>query len=152
MCKGELIFSSVQWSTLTRIYGHWLCFSSNMHYILSQHMFRVRSNLHVPDFSKSTSKYLLFTKAVQLESMDLGALQQCIIFGCNVFFYYNYSELFNNVIFSKLTLQMYFWHFIFFCQSFFFLNYILGVFIKNNASKIGSSGLKSTRIKKNKSF
>ena len=35
--KGELLFSSVR--PLTLIYGHWLCFSSNMHHILAQHMF-----------------------------------------------------------------------------------------------------------------
>ena len=35
--KGELLFSSV--GPLTLIYGHWLCFSSNMHPISAQHMF-----------------------------------------------------------------------------------------------------------------
>ena len=61
--KGELLFSSV--GPLTLIYGHGLCFSSNMHHILAQHIFRVYLDLYAPDFYKSTSKYLLFTKVVR---------------------------------------------------------------------------------------
>ena len=60
----------------------------------------------------------------QLQSMDLVASQQCIIFGCNAFvqvFHYFWAK----IIFSGF-----------------------GWFLAQNASKIGCFGLKSTRIQK----
>ena len=54
--------------------------------------------------------------------MDIGASQQCIIYGCN-FFLSNDSELLNHFNFLKLILQMYFWlsfPFFFLAKIFFF--------------------------------
>ena len=67
---------------------------------------RVFLDTYVPDFPKSTSKISTCFVQKQLESLVLGASQQCIPFGCNVCLK-NYSELLNHSYFSKLIWSMY---------------------------------------------
>ena len=100
--NGELLFSSV--GPLTLIFVHWLGLSSNMHHILAQHPF----GFVCADFSKSTSKYLLFTKVVRKHGFKCFTAMYNLWHA--MFFFFNYcSELFNHLNLSKLILQMYFW-------------------------------------------
>ena len=69
----------------------------------------------------------------QLESIDIGASQQCFIFGWNVFFLNNYFERLNHVIFSRLISRMYFWLYLPFFWPF-FLNIFL-VFLLPETNK-----------------
>ena len=102
--KGELLFSSV--GPLTLIYMHWLCFQVTCTIFWLNISFRVHLDLYVPDFPKSTSKYLLFTKDVRKHGSRCFTAMYHFWIPC---FLNDYSELLNHVIFSKLILQMNFW-------------------------------------------
>ena len=105
---------------------------------------RVHLDLHALDFHKSTSQYFFFLPK-QLESMDIGASQQCVTFGCNVVLM-NYFELLNNINFSKIIYCTYYW----LIFSFFFLQngfacYLFQKIIQNTLSWTKKcQGVKST--------
>ena len=73
--------------------------------------------------------------------MDLGASQQCVLFGWN-FFLKNYSELLNHSYFSKLIMSIKCWFFFFFCNIWF---YMIIVLFNQNCLKIGCFVVKVLR-------
>ena len=104
--KWELLFSSV--GLLNISHGHRVFFLKlNAPYIGTKEVpgyIWICKRQISPKIPLSTC----FFSSMQLEGMDLVALQQCIIFGCNVF-EKDYSELLNHSNFSKLICKKYYY-------------------------------------------